>query len=93
MTVLSGTWKERSSPEITPALSELYRPNGLPTTKASSPTRTRPGLPSTAAGMPWGGAPALMTAVSFSGDWLTIWAGALLPSAKVTRIEVAPAMT
>ena len=43
--------------------------------------------------MPWGGVPALIVAVSLSGDWLTIRAGALLPSANVTWMAVAPAIT
>ena len=64
---LSGSWNDRPRPETTPALSEPYRPNGLPTTNASLPIWTAFGLPSVAGTMAAGGWVGWRTAMSCSG--------------------------
>ena len=59
---------------MTPALIELYRPKGLPTAKASSPTRIAPGFPKMAGTNISGSCSVCTTAMSFSGCSTTICA-------------------
>ena len=77
---------------MTPAVSEPTKPSGCPTAYASSPTwraaaehRRHDHAPARA--------PASRTAMSFSGRSRRLGAADLVPSAKETRIVVAPSTT
>ena len=87
--VAIGHSNTRSKPEITPELIEPYKPNGFPTTKASSPTRIAFGLPNTAGTTKSGVSYACITAISISGC-STMIASDSVPSANVTLIVLAP---
>src|SRR3954468_1623602 len=88
-----GGLNDRSRPEMTPDVIDPASPNGLPTTKASSPIRAPCGSPSVAGGMLGGIVSGWRTAMSFSGCRATIWAGDSEPSTKVTVIEAASSTT